>query len=481
MRKSKVVWNIPTWRKNWTGGWFFMAANGVINKNMAKDTVNRAERLFKGMSNPEIEAELDEISEYGLVGADVTAGLIDLNDAALGMMFSEEPIGKYEAKLKKFHKKLKNADARLAEKYAAVDDYTKLVIYRVEKQSFAKKLYGKAYAELTESQQSEVRKQAAEFVKQNTPTFSRLPKWYTKGNVFGKKISFAQVPLGDFLGFKLESVRSMYSNIKNANEDLKKSKDKSLSEAQRAEYKKAGMRRMSGALSVLSLRMAIPAIAASIFLDDEDEEIAEDVTNLRPSWMEGHTLMVRKIDENGIARVYDYSMEDPYAELTSFNSSFFEDFTKPNMLLKLAVHLSEGKDAYGRDIYSEADPKILKMAKVLKYTTKQMIIPPSAVALAKYKNPFQIAIRDYEINVGQQFYFQAKEYVSKEKYTDLTGNARKNRLSALDDVREMYESVMRVAFSKGNMKLATDANKVLNRFGSIEKAYILSGIAMEEQ
>lgn len=481
MRKSKVVWNIPTWRKNWTGGWFFMATNGVINKNMAKDTVNRAERLFKGMSNPEIEAELDEISEYGLIGADVTAGLIDLNDAALGMMFTEEPIGKYEAKLKKFHKKLKNADARLAEKYAAVDDYTKLVIYRVEKQSFAKKLYGKAYAELTESQQSEVRKQAAEFVKQNTPTFSRLPKWYTKGNVFGKKISFAQVPLGDFLGFKLESVRSMYSNIKNANEDLKKSKDKSLSEAQRAEYKKAGMRRMSGALSVLSLRMAIPAVAASIFLDDEDEEIAEDVTNLRPSWMEGHTLMVRKIDENGIARVYDYSMEDPYAELTSFDLSFFGDFMKPNMLLKLAVHLQDGQDAYGRDIYEKADPFILKMAKMFGYTTKQMIIPPSAVALAKYKNPFQIAIRDYEINVGQQFYFQAKEYVSKEKYTDLTGNARKNRLSALDDVREMYQSVMRVAFSKGNMKLAADANKVLSRFGSVEKAYILSGIAMEEQ
>ena len=71
--------------------------------------------------------------------------------------------------------------------------------------------------------------------------------------------------------------------------------------------------------------------------------------------------------------------------------------------------------------------------------------------------------------------------MSKEKYTDLTGNARKNRLSALDDVREMYQSVMRVAFSKGNMKLAADANKVLSRFGSVEKAYILSGIAMEEQ
>ena len=480
MRKSKVVWNIPTWRKNWTGGWFFMATNGIINKNMAKDTLNRAERLFKGMSNPEIEALLDEMAENGLIGADVSAGLIDLNDAALGMMFTEEPIGKYEAKFKKFHKKLKNADSRLAEKYAAVDDYTKLVIYRVEKESFAKKLYGKNYSELTESQQSEVREQAAEFVKQNTPTFSRLPKWYTKGRLGGKNISFAQVPFGDFLGFKLESVRSMYSNIKNAKEDLEKSKDKSLSDVQRAEYRKAGTRRMAGSLSVLSMRMAIPAVAAAIALDDEDEEIAEDVTKLRPSWMEGHTLLVKSISDDGIAKVYDYSMEDPYAELTSFNMSFFEDFTTPNMLLKLAVHLSEGKDAYGRDLYEKADPAILKMAKALKYTTKQMVIPPSAVALAKYKDPSQMVIRDYEINVGQQFYFQAKEYISKEKYTDLTGRARKNRLSALDDVKEMYDAVLRIAFSKGNMKLATDANKVINGFGSVEKAYIMSGVVVEE-
>ena len=481
MRKSKVVWNIPTWRKNWTGGWFFMATNGIINKSMGKDTLNRAERLFKGMSNPEIEALLDEMAENGLIGADVSAGLIDLNDAALGMMFTEEPIGQYEAKFKKFHKKLKNTDARLAEKYAAVDDYTKLVIYRVEKESFSKKLYGKAYAELTETQQEKVRREAAEFVKQNTPTFSRLPKWYTKGNVAGKSISLAQVPLGDFLGFKLESVRSMYANITNAHKDLQTAKDTSLSQAQRDEYRKAGIRRMSGALSVLSLRMAIPAIAAAIALDDDDEEIAEDAVKLRPSWMEGHTLMVKSISDEGIVKVYDYSMEDPYAELTNLDFSFFEDFVQPNMMLKLAVHLTGGKDAYGRDLYEKADPAVLKMAKAIKYTTKQMVVPPSVTALAKYKDPSQLIIRDYEINVGQQFYFQAKEYVSAEKYTDLSGNARKNRLSALDDVREMHQAVLRIASAKNNMKLAVDANKVLNRFGKIEKAYILSGVAIDEQ
>lgn len=481
MRKSKVVWNIPTWRKNWTGGWFFMATNGIINKSMGKDTLNRAERLFKGMSNPEIEALLDEMAENGLIGADVSAGLIDLNDAALGMMFTEEPIGQYEAKFKKFHKKLKNTDARLAEKYAAVDDYTKLVIYRVEKESFSKKLYGKAYAELTETQQEKVRREAAEFVKQNTPTFSRLPKWYTKGNVAGKNISLAQVPLGDFLGFKLESVRSMYANITNAHKDLQTAKDTSLSQAQRDEYRKAGIRRMSGALSVLSLRMAIPAIAAAIALDDDDEEIAEDAVKLRPSWMEGHTLMVKSISDEGIVKVYDYSMEDPYAELTNLDFSFFEDFVQPNMMLKLAVHLTEGQDAYGRDLFEKADPFVLKLAKGIGYTTKQMVVPPSVTALAKYKDPSQLIIRDYEINVGQQFYFQAKEYVSAEKYTDLSGNARKNRLSALDDVREMHQAVLRIASAKNNMQLAVDANKVLNRFGKIEKAYILSGVAIDEQ
>jgi hypothetical protein len=120
------------------------------------------------------------------------------------------------------------------------------------------------------------------------------------------------------------------------------------------------------------------------------------------------------------------------------------------------------------------------MAKILKYTTKQMVVPPSVVALSKYKDPYQMVIRDYEINMGQQFYFQAKEYVSKEKYTDLTGRARQNRLTALDDVREMYEAVMKVALAKNNMKMAVEANRTLNRFGKIEKNYIITGVPFPE-
>ena len=484
MRKSKVVWNLPTWRKNWTGGWFFIAANGIVGTKFVSDTKNRGQRLLTGEASAEIEALLDEMAENGLIGADVNAGLIDLNDAALGMMFAEEGVDmdKAEGLLRKIHSRLKNADSKLAEKYASVDDYTKLVIYRVERESFSKKLFGKSYAELTAEQQSEVRREAAEFVKQNTPTFSRLPKWYTKGRIGGKEVSWAQTPMGDFLGFKLESIRSMYANIKNAKEDLEKSKDSSLSDVQRAEYRKAGMRRMSGAISVLGMKAIIPTLFAAMVLDDDDEEIAEDATVLRPSWMEGHSLLVTDISDDGVVSVLNYSMEDPYAELTDplrGDFSMFSDFTTPNMLLKLAVHLSEGKDAYGRDIYEKADPKVVRMAKMLGYTTKQMVVPPSLVALSKYKNPSQMIMRDYKINMSQQFYFQATEYTSKKKYYEMSGFARKNRLAALDDVREMYEAVMKVAFAKGNMKMAVEANKVLNKFGKIEKAYIITGQAID--
>jgi len=480
MRKSKVIWNIPTWRKNWFGGWFFMAANGVINKKFAQDTKNRADRLIKGMSNPEIEALLDEMAENGLIGADVNAGLIDLNDAAMGMMFSDEDLGTIESKYRKLFNKMKNADSKLAEKYAAVDDYSKLIIYRVEKESFAKKLFGKQYSELTEKQQAEVRKEAAEFVKQNTPTFSRLPKWYTRGRVAGKEISFAQLPFGDFLGFRLESIRSLFANIMNAVADLKKARtDTSLNEAQKAEYKAAGQRRMAGSMSILAMRMAIPVLFAKMTLDEEDEELQDDAVRLRPSWMEGHTLLVKSISDEGIVKVYDYSMEDPYAEvidMTSGDLTIFEDFTKPNMLVKLITHLTEGKDAYGRDLYEKADPKILKMSKFLGYTMKQVVVPPSFSALVKYKNPTHLGIRDYEINIGQQFYFQAKEYVSTKKYYELEGRARKNRLTALDEVREMYQAVMNVAVAKNNPKMMQSANRVLNRFGKREKMYIMYGI-----
>lgn len=473
MRKSKVVWNLPTWRKNLTGGMFFIAANGVMNPAFLRDFKNRIDRTRKGEANPEIESLLKEMSELGLIGADVNAGLIDVNDAAMNVLFDDDFNGA-EAHLKKVWTKLKNTDAKLAEKYAAIDDYTKLIIYRVERESFAKKLYGKDYASLTESQQTKVRDEAGEFVKQNTPTFSRLPKWYIN--------SFSKVPLGDFLGFKLESWRSITANLRNATADIKKSSDQSLSEVQRKEYLAAGRRRMMGSIATLGARAVVPAILTSMFLGGDDEEIAEDALAVRPDWMEGHSLIVKNISDDGVISVYNYSMEDPYGEISDAlmgDLTGFADFMSPNMFVKLAVHLTEGRDAYGRDLYDKSDPAASKFAKIMGYTTKSMIMPPSLVSTAKYQEN-QMLIRDYKYNLGQQFYFTAREYTKGKPYNELNGRARTNRIEALDDVKKMYDSVLRVAQHKGNASMMVNANKVLNRFNKIERAYIRGGFLIEE-
>lgn len=473
MRKSKVVWNLPTWRKNLTGGMFFIAANGVINPAFLKDFKNRIDRTRKGEANPEIESLLKEMSELGLIGADVNAGLIDVNDAAMNVLFDEDFNGA-EAHLKKVWTKVKNTDAKLAEKYAAIDDYTKLIIYRVERESFAKKLYSKDYASLTEAQQTKVRDEAGEFVKQNTPTFSRLPKWYIN--------SFSKVPLGDFLGFKLESWRSITANLRNATADIKKSSDTSLTDVQRKEYLAAGRRRMMGSIATLGARAVVPAILTSMFLGDDDEEIAEDALAIRPDWMEGHSLIVKDISDDGVVSVYNYSMEDPYGEISDAlmgDLTGFADFMSPNMFVKLAVHLTEGRDAYGRDLYDKSDPAAAKFAKVMGYTTKSMIMPPSLVSTAKYQEN-QMLIRDYKYNLGQQFYFTAREYTKGKPYNELKGRARANRIEALDDVKRMYDSVQRVAQHKGNASMMLNASKVLNRFNKIERAYIRGGFLIEE-
>jgi len=471
MRKSKVLWNLPGWRKNLTGGWMFVMANGKMNPAFLKDLKRRAERTAKGATDQETELELAEMAEVGLIATDVNAGMMDLMDAAMNQIIDEDGVNA-QNQVNKLWNKAKKLDSKLAEKYSAVDDYTKLIIYRFEKKSFAKKMYGKSYESLTESEQKKTREAAAEFVKQNTPTFSRLPKWYTR--------SFALVPFGDFLGFKLESWRSMTANISNAIKDIKKSSDKNLDNVQSDEYRKAGTSRLFGAVSAMSLRMVIPTILASLWLDDEDEEIADDAVLLRPSWMEGHSLIVKSISDNGDVSVYNYSLEDPYGEISDVitgNIEGIEDFVTPNMFVKLAVNLTEGKDAYGRDLYSSTDPAVLKAMRLFKYTTKSIIVPPSISSSVKYQEN-QMLIRDYKFNVGQQFYFNAVEYAKGKSYNELKGNARSNRLEALDDIRVMYDAVIKVGVVKNNPELIMNANKVLNRFGKIEKAYIQAGIEL---
>jgi len=497
-RKSKVIYNLPTWRKNLTGGWYTMMANGVMNPEFVIDLKRRAELFYKGETDAETEALIKIMGDNGLIGQDVNANLLGFTSAIYSRALTGNDAD-YQTYVKQAKDVIKNFDTIIGQKYSAVDDYTKLVIFRSEIQSFAKKLYGKSYDSLTETQKNKVHAEAAEFIKQNTPTFSRLPKWYA---------SLAKIPAGDFLSFELEALRSFGYNIFNGHKDIYKGMtDTSLSNEQKAEYIKSGSKRLIGSATILGARVAVNAILASLLLGDDDE-LQEDIKNNRPNWMEGHSIVPVKITEDGIATVYDYSMEDPYGSFFDLATNpwsfpaYTVDLLKPNMGITFIMNIADNKDFYGRDITNSYDDPLTKGFKYTDHTLKSLILPPFISSTLRDEKKREEAeadkysrldavgrfvsravIRDYEYNIGTQFYFFTDQFrTKKEQYTDLNGASRSNRLAELDEIRKMYQSIVNIGIKKGNYEMIASANKNVKRsLKPDEEAYVLYGYEIPEQ
>jgi hypothetical protein len=497
-RKSKVIYNISTWRKQLTGGWYTMLSNGVINKEALLDMKRRAELFKNGETDQETEDLRKIMADNGLFNQSVDANLIGFTNAIYARAaFGDE--ADYNKIIRRGKDLIKNFDATIGSKYAAVDDYTKLVVFRNEIQSFAKKLYGKSYDSLTNIQKNKVHEEAAEFVKQNTPTFSRLPKWYG---------SIANKPVGDFLSFEIEALRSFGYNIVNGNKDILKGiTDTTLSQEQKSEYIKSGVRHLAGAASIYALRVAITTALASALMGDDDELI-DDVKNIRPNWMEGHSIIPVEITKEGIAKVYDYSMEDPYGsffDLLTFQKSipeYLSGLLGPNMGVSYIMSIYNNKDAYGRDIVNSYDDPLTKAYKYTGYSLKSLVVPPFVASTVRDErarmkmeedkySPLdavgrfaaRAAIRDYQYNIGVQFYYFTDEFrTKKEEYTDLTGASRSNRLAELDEIKKMYQSIVNIGIKKGNYEMIASANKNVKRaLKPAEEAYVLYGYEIPEQ
>ena len=504
-RKSKVIWNIPTWRKNLTGGWYFMLANGVLaNPRMHKDLKDRLALTVNSdriMTDPQTKAWLKVMGKKGLLGANVDAQLIGINDAAYQYMYDGDEKA-YKRAFKKVYSSLSNFDKFLQEKYSAVDDYTKLVIFRMEVESFAMKIYGKEYESLTESQKDRVHDDAAEFVKQNTPTFSRLPKFYDK---------LAVIPIfGDFVSFQFESIRSMSSNILNGVEDMKiaiNGVDKNgnkLNEEQTKAYKASAGKRLVGTLSALALKYAMVEGFQKLFLDDEDEELAEDAKRVSPEWMKGQSLIVKSIKKNGDVRVYNYSSEDPYGTVGDLTSpagwgSLLNTFIRPNIAADYIFRAVKGEDIYGRKLFDKSDTAVENALAFLGYTAKTFIVPPFIsssyrdVVSKNEKNAIDLftegetakdlaltigersIMRDYQYNILDQFRYSVKDIASNKPLKD-AGNIDK-RYRHLDSVREDYYAIKRIAISKGNNELSKKAKDIIKRnFDQEEERFIFNNL-----
>lgn len=499
-RKSKVIWNITTWRKNLTGGWYFIMANGVANDQFAKDFARRTKLMFnvrgeKFQVDEETKRLIEIMADKGVSGKSIDANLMGLSQAAyqFGLDGDENA---YYARAKQVFNNISNKDKWLQEKYAAVDDYTKLIIFRSEIQTYAKKLYGKEYTELNENQKDNVHEQAAERVKQSTPTFSRLPKWFNK---------VAIVPIvGDFISFRLESLRSYGMNVANAVSDIKKSQDSSLDGVQKKAYLQAGLRRLAGSGAVFALKLAITKVLAQLFLGDDDEELEDDVKKLRPEWMTGQTIIPRSIDKDGNVRVYNYSSEDPYGDVSDIFAgpeswgNMVSDFIRPNIAANLIFNLIKGEDIYGNKVADYSDSKVDQTLDVLGYTAKQIAIPPTISSsfrdawvnsdLPKKDRAINLAstiaersiIRDYKYNIVSTFIQDLRKVSDTRKsYLDYDNPAK--RLRQLDELKDQWESIVAIGLAKKNYDMIDKSERYMKRYlEDADEAYIFEGLIIKK-
>jgi len=540
MRRVRVLYNLPTWRKNIMGGWYFLTANGVMPYNeerggftVIQDLRNRFKKMKEGELDPEMEVVLDKMGALGLLGASPNYGILgDINQSYYDMMTGVDPNdawGWLPQQMQKAQRELGVRQARIAYQYGFIDDYTKMIAYLSKRENFAKRLAsnpdGRSYSQLNPAEQQEVDLAVSERIKQNMPTMSRIHPSFRQ---------LFKLPMGDFLSFRVEAFRSFYSIYDNAVKDIREAMtNENLSESQRKAYLLDGVKALSMGIGMASLSTAGYAALTGMLLDDDDErELAEQIRGvnyLLPAWMVGSNILAADMSENGKIRFINISSEDPYDEMqgliygrkgVSKNdaiASILQDFTNPNLAMGMLFNLLQGRNSYGQPIVNNQDANWFNrwvVGSTLSdwsnaygsYVFKETFLPPNINYIAREyrkrmkqaeENPdielqpletaaelsTAVVFRDYPVDIAKQFYYNMEEQNFRTPYVDLNDNEKGNRQARLDEIKEAYNFVSNYAAKFNNFELTRNViNTIENKFSRspAEKMYILYDVDLPD-
>ena len=540
MRRVRVLYNTPTWRKNIMGGWYFLAANFVLPYNkerggitVMKDLKNRFKKMKDGVVDPELEIVLDRMGELGLLGSSPNMGMFsDINQSFIDQLEGVSPDVAWKwlpTMIKNAQRKSKTRAARIAYQYGFIDDYTKMIAYLTKRENFAKRLEsnpeGKSYKELSPEQQQQVDEMTAERIKQNMPTMSRIHP--ALRNLF-------KFPTGDFLSFRVEAFRSYFGIYRNAVSDLAMAMtNENLTKSQREAYMVDAVGTLSMGMMLATLStLGYQAIANMMLEDDEEAELAAQArgTNyILPPWMQGANIVAIDMDENGVIRFANMSSEDPYDEIQGLIFgrdgvsrsdqlvNILSDFKDPNLAMRLLTNLADGKDSYGRPILDNEDvgwinryiigPNLTDWSDAYgSYVFKETFIPPNLNYMAREyrkrekeaeENPdielqpletaWQLSkallFRDYPIDISKQFYYNMSGQNFRKPYIDMSDTEKVKRKARLDEVVRAYDFTANYSAKFENYDIVSSVESTIKRTfkDSPEEAmYILYGVELPE-
>ena len=511
---GKTVGSIATHAKNILGNHGFVLMNGHLDWNEFTNAAELAIKEFRGKTNEEQRAYLDELISLGIVKQSATLGDITTmyGDSSFEQAYKRTIIDQARNvaskkqnlsdmfRSSKAGKMTKNVVEGLNDLYQSEDDFFKIMAYGIEKQRYAKALYGKDKNSLTESESNKVNEVVAEIVKNTYPTYDRVPPII-------KRLGRSPF-LGAFVSFRAESIRTAFNTYKIAINEVK---------SENKEVAKIGAKRLASASLYTGLKTMLATqlgLAAKSFVFGGEEDESEEYNDLRQfvaPWSKDSLIAITS-KEPGKYTFIDLTANDPHSFLSELLISGRDDNNSTPLLIDKLTALGEpflGKDlvfSFASDSYliyenkklttGEKTDKIFnEFFKLLQPGTLTTAIRLQEAATGD-KNKFENEIagftgyRPVEVDVEKSYLFRTLELKDKKS----AFNSRYNRVrydekstkedlsKAYEEINQSYSELMTQAsnMTRSAIRLGVDSrgiNKILksNGFNKRDRAFILSG------
>ncbi len=408
---AKTVYSPITQIRNATTAGFFALKNG---------NVGNGETLLKSAQTVISQIGQRKVGEgFGIAGDNFKPNSKQAIDAFyrkminLGVVNSNAKIGEFESLFKdaleaqsgilggKITKKAldiaENTQNRFAGKlYQGSDDVWKIYSYQMElgrlKDAFGKgatnipitdprNIIDLQQRGLTPSQlkgkelDTFLEREAAEIVKDTVPNYSRVPEFIK---------TLRRLPFGNFIAFPAEIVRTSGNVLGRATKELA---------SESPEIRSIGMRRLIGSLAVDGGIAGGLSASAMMLTGSNQDQVDAYKRSFAMPWEENAMLIPIGTDKNGkITEMYNFSYTNPYDYLTRparavFNAvnngitaekdltdialnaasqsgkEFFSPFLSESIMTEKILDIARNKNSYGGQIYNEADPLGLVVAK----------------------------------------------------------------------------------------------------------------------
>jgi len=326
-----------------------MTANGHYNFHAIPHAVKvvRTNKFFK--------EKLDAIN-HGVIGGSVSLGeLADTTKEVFHDGFNKpQLVSDAKSGLSKAHNEV-------MEFYGHIDDIAKYAGWIDEINKY-KKAYATELANKTMTIE-QIKKMAAKIITDTMPTYSKTPPIIKK--------FFRRIPLGNFVSFPAEIMRTAFNIPRIALEEMANPKTHSI-----------GAKRMKGFLSTLAVTSSIPIATRMLMGISDDKENA--MRNFLPDWQKNSQYAWTSPDsfiDLSYIDPYNYIKKpvlamllnkDPTKAIVNGVSEFISPFAQPEILVNIINSITAGTDLQTKkDIYHKSDSVQDKFVKSLNYAIKQ--------------------------------------------------------------------------------------------------------------